>query len=137
MGFYTQVRGWLNVDSISTSSHVELQRHLFEVRRAFKETNVPRSWVSEDTCITLGANGSKFIFIGTEMKNYDDVAEEWIKFLLPYFPNAEGRIDFQTEREEPGETTSKYWLIYKGEIVEEGRCVTWCKGYGNTAGDNE
>lgn len=136
MGMYTQARGWLNVDSISYGDKnlTSIHRNVRVAQETFKQIHNGRSWVSEDTVIHNGANGSVYIFFGTELKNYNDDAEEWIKHLIKYFPSTEGRIDFQYEEEEWAEenSKSKYWLIRQGEIIEEGHCATWCYGYGNS-----
>lgn len=164
MGMYTQVRGWLNVDSIGKYGGENLSRIkvLLEVAKEnFKSDttiDADRKWVSDDTVVFSGANNSTYLFIGTELKNYDDDAEKWIKYLIDYFPNAEGRIDFQYEEESPwvnlkddseeksedniigwhyendvdsDSTYSTYWLIRNGQVILEDKCKTWCKGYGN------
>jgi hypothetical protein len=129
MGMYTQVRGWLNVDSIGFDREVILMRKLFEAKESFEEQFNGRTWVCNDTVLHYGSNGSAYLFFGTELKNYDDDAENWIKHLIKYFPNAEGRIDFQYEEDEE---TCKYWLIYCGKVIMQSYCNRWCKGYGNT-----
>lgn len=136
MGMYTQVRGWLNIDSISHGQNEQaIINKLHQTREEFSDSDSHcRKWVSRDTIIHFGGNGSAFLFIGTELKNYDQDTETWIKYLLDAFPNAEGRIDFQYEDEEydDEESKSKYWLIREGTIIEEGWGRTWCRGYGNS-----
>lgn len=138
MGMYTQVRGWLNIDSIGDRASIDqMGQKLSDVMVSFEnriDSENIRSWVCHDTVLHLGGNGSKYLFFGTELKNYNDEAEKWIDFLLLYFPSAEGRIDFQYEDEDPDDkhSTSKYWLIRSGKIVEMARCKTWCIGYGNS-----
>jgi len=159
MGMYTQVRGWLNVNSIGNREQfVEVQTKLETAKEDFKNSDIDadRKWVCEDTVAHMGSNGVSFLFFGTELKNYTREAEKWIAFLLKYFPNAEGRIDFQYEEEVPWEnldekeedeseekirfpwryedeegSTSKYYLIRRGAIIKEGWDKTWCEGYGN------
>lgn len=135
MGMYTQVRGWLNVDSIAYgAAHFDhVQRTLRDAQDSYGDNAPGRSWVCRNTIAAQGGNGSIFLFFGTELKNYDDDAERWIEYLLQYFPGAEGRIDFQYEEENCDDTdsTSKYWLIRGGKVIERNRCKTWCKGYGN------
>lgn len=142
---YTQVRGWLNVGSIEDRETYDLAKErLRKAQEAFLDDKTIRSWVCQDTLVHLGGNGSIYLFFGTELKNYNDDAETWIKYLLTYFPSAEGRIDFQFENEQPptvtytwsGQevedyTTSKFWLIHDGNIVKEDRDKTWTNGYGN------
>lgn len=142
MGMYTQVRGWLNVDSVSYDGENILQNRLDEAKKSFLEVGkCDRKWVCDDTILHIGANGSAFLFFGTELKNYTRDAEEWIEHLITFFDNAEGRIDFQYEEECIGgeiaydgticNNESDYWEIYKGEITKKSTCKTWCKGYGN------
>jgi hypothetical protein len=135
MGMYTQVRGWLNIDSIGlTNRYYEAQIRLLEAKNDFmhnEEYKDIRRWVCNDTIYHCGSNDVSYLFIGSELKNYDDDALTWIKYLLKYFPNAEGRIDFQYEEEIPGESESRYLLIYQGEIIKNDTCDTWCDGYGN------
>ncbi len=140
MGMYTQVRGWLNVDSIGDCDGKrfhEIENKLSSAQRNFENDEtlkdnsndiLERKWVCRDTVVHYGGNGSVYIFIGTELKNYGQPAEIWIKYLLKYFPNAEGRIDFQYEEDD---NTCKYWLIKYGEIIKEDFNPVWCTGYGN------
>lgn len=159
MGMYTQARGWLNVDSIGGRKYKELSDKLEDAKIKFEVSGIAdRHWVSDDTHIHQGSNGSAYIFFGTELKNYDDDSEKWIKYLLGFFPNAEGRIDFQYEEEDfwtnldevendkdddgvvfsyPSNGSndgsySKYWLIRGGSIIKEDTTKTWCYGYGNS-----
>lgn len=141
MGMYTQVRGWLNVDSIAHDNKEMLERRLMEAKESFIRTAVcDRKWICGNTVLHVGGNGSAYIFIGTELKNYGGVAEKWIEHLLTFFDNAEGRIDFQYEEvciggEDYGtgicNNKSKYWEIYQGKVTKIGECDCWCKGYGN------
>lgn len=134
MGMYTQVRGWLNINSIAkidkTSIKERLDRAKNEFHEYYKHSDV-LTFITDDTLIHFGSNNSVYIFFGTELKNYNEDCEKWISHLLEYFPSAEGRIDFQYEEEEIEENSeSKIWKIYQGEI-EESFTKTWCKGYGN------
>jgi hypothetical protein len=126
MGMYTQIRGWLCVGSIN--SHPESGKLFNEAKAKYiAEQSTPRCYlVASDTNFQVGSNHCRFIFIGTELKNYDNDAENWIKYLLSVFPWAEGRIDFQFENDTD---KCKCWKIYDGEIDEyyEKR---WYKGYG-------
>lgn len=125
MGMYTQVRGWLNIPWEMDMNVQLAQMKLSEAQETFKDTSM-RSWVSEDTHVHAGAQGSIFIFFGTELKNYDD-AERWIEHLLKYLPTAEGRFDFQYETTGIGELTP-YYLVYDGEIIKKDECRAWTKG---------
>lgn len=140
MGMYTQIRGWLNVDSIGDyegKRYKEIEKILMSAKERFQRDTMlrasdgsplERKWVCDDTFLHMGGNGSCYMFFGTELKNYGNPAGEWIKYLLDFFPNAEGRIDFQYEEDED---ECIYWLIHKGKIVKEDNCDKWCEGYGN------
>lgn len=134
MGMYTQVRGWLNVDSIGDyngENFKEIQKKLLSAQEGFQRDTtieVDRKWVCEDTILHSGGNGSTYIFFGTELKNYGDPAGQWIKYLLNFFPNAEGRIDFQYE-EDTG--YHKYWIISNGKVIKEDMEEIYYEGYGN------
>ncbi len=80
-----------------------------------------------DTRLHVGSNNSTYIFIGTELKNYNDDAEKWLEFLISKFYNAEGRIMFQYEE---NETLNKVWTISNGQIEEKFEHFNF-KGYGN------
>ena len=129
MGMYTQARGWLNVDSIGFGRKAMLAEKLTDAQDSFKQNKNIRSWVCEDTVLHYGSNGSAYLFFGTELKNYDDDAEKWINHLITFFPNAEGRVDFQYEEDAE---TCKCWLISKGKVLKEYQNPVWCEGYGNT-----
>lgn len=136
MGMYTQVRGWLNVNSIGYGDDFnEISIFFQEIKNNFinERVDLDRPWVADDSILFMGSNGSVWIFIGSEHKNYDKSIDEWIKTLIANFPNAEGRIDYQYEKEywEDENCTSRYLLIRQGKIVEDGRTKTWCNGYGN------
>ena len=152
MGDYTQVRGWLNINSAGDEEDLDkANKVLKQAQKDFQEDDsieVDRKEVCEDTFLHKGHNGCIYLFFGTEIKNYGNPSKKWIEYLLKYFPNAEGRIDFQDESETPWEdinldpansfesmygygSESVYMLIYKGRIVKEDYCRTWCRGYGN------
>lgn len=129
MGMYTQVRGWLNIDSIGYENKKILQNKLLEAQTSFEDEKLcDRSWICRNTILHMGGNGSAFLFIGAELKNYDMDAEKWIEYLLKFFPNAEGRIDFQYEEDEE---ECEYWLIRDGFVLHKGYNAVWCEGYGN------
>ena len=143
MGMYTQVRGWLNVDSIGDykcERYKKICQLLKKAQNDFENDNtildvdgepLERKWVCRDTIVHKGGNGSVYLFFGTELKNYGNPAYHWVVYLLKYFPNAEGRIDFCYEEEYIGEDKSRYLLIRDGKIIEDGYTTTWTKGYGN------
>ena len=157
MGMYTQVRGWLNVDSIGHAGNLlKITEQLHKAQDDFendKSQELDRKWVCRDTIANQGGNGSVYLFFGTELKDYSSSAYKWIKYLLKYFPTAEGRMDFQYEEERYWEninlnvetqyeinpyykgelegSESRYLLIRKGKVRKDGITRTWCEGYGN------
>lgn len=134
MGMYTQIRGWLNVDSIGDSNGENFKKinNLLEsAKESFqndKSIIADRKWVCKDTIAFRGSNDSVFLFIGSEIKNYDSDAEKWIEYLITYFPNAEGRIDLQYEEYD----FSNSLIITEGKIVGKEIWETPTKGYGNS-----
>lgn len=128
---YTQVRGFLNVDSIGyKDNYYEILNKLDKAKFDFEnddDIEIDRKWVCENTTCCIGANSSVFLFIGTELKNYDNPAMAWLKYLLDYFPNAEGIISFQYEEEE----FSTLYFICHGEIVGSEISKFKTFGYGN------
>lgn len=129
MGMYTQVRGWINIDSIGYGRFEKLEKIFNEVNKEYIENRkTPRcEFIMQDTHIMQGSNGSAFIFIGSELKNYNNDAEEYIKFLANKFHNAEGHVCFQYEDDE---CFNKTWIISKGKIEEKHQQFPF-KGYGN------
>lgn len=131
MGYFTQVRGWLNIDSIGCEERAGETKSIFEEakRDYLISGNTSRAmFVIQDTILqTDMGNGSAFIFIGTELKNYENDAEEWIKYLISKFDSAEGAIYFRKEEE----STEKVWIIFKGELYREDLICLPFEGYGN------
>ncbi len=125
MGMYTQIRGWLCVKSIGALN--DGPARLKTAQDTFVK-KCERPWVKENTWFHQGSNGACWLFIGVEYKNYDDSFDLWLKHLLIYFPQAEGRIDYQYEECEVGSPT-KTVLVYKG-LSTEVECQAWCDGYG-------
>lgn len=135
MGMYTQIRGWLNVGSISSMQEREAEEGIAQARKLFavktKELELARPWVSEDTHVVFGSNGAAWIFFGAELKNYDESFDEWFKCVIEAFPFAEGRLDYQYEEESPGESDCRVVKVYKGKIISDTREPAWCNGYEN------
>lgn len=135
MGMYTQVRGWLNVRSMGWGQLDALEERFERVKEQYlSEHNTDRQdIVVENTHFKIGFNGSAFIFIGTELKNYEEDAEVWLKFLINEFATSEGVICFQSELEEPQDDGTKFntvWIVSGGEISEEFQAMPF-NGYGN------
>lgn len=100
---YTQYRGFLCIASLSDEKYDELVARFESLKENFlKDESNERPWVCKDSCIHCGSNGSVWIFIGSEHKNYDDSMENWIKILVKNF-NCEGRIERHYEEYGVGE----------------------------------
>ena len=78
MGMYTQVRGWLNIDSIGYGDErlIKAEKLLEQAKEDFENDNtlvdyygdkLARKWVCHDTTLVEGGNGSLFLFFGTEL----------------------------------------------------------------------
>ncbi len=129
MGMYTQVRGWLCIDSIGYSTlDLEIEQRIINVKKDFLKLELRQ--VQDSLVLHEGGNGSKYLFFGTELENYSYDCEEFLKILIKYFPNCEGRIDFQYEEDTDYESyESKVWKVSKGVITELFE-KTHCYGYG-------
>ncbi len=130
MGMYTQYRGWLCLDSICGENEEKAKAALAATQATFNERkDISRPWVCNDAWIHSGGNGSLWLFIGTEHKDYDESMDEWIKTVVALFPNCEGRIDVQYEETSKGEETPVY-LVDKGTILKTEQPATTSEAYG-------
>ena len=129
MGMFTQVRGWLNINSISADKADKVKETYYKAVEEYssKERTPRQEFVMQDTRLYIGSNNSTYIFIGTELKNYDTDAEKWLEFLISKFYNADGHIMFQYEEDE---TLNKIWIVSNGKINEKFEDFDF-KGYGN------
>lgn len=95
MGMYTNGGATLLCGSICNDNDLDqLMLKFYEMKvnlRALMLTNKQRSWlVSSAITCSEGPNGSFFIHIGTEHKDYSDEFETILEFILRWFNNAEG-----------------------------------------------
>jgi len=135
MGYYTSIRGWLNVEH-KDSSIVLLAKRLEEAKTAYSALYPEsRDWIYRSTCLPVdetGFDGSVFIFIGCRLKNYDDDWRRWLTVLLEYFPWADGRWDVQSEDQDyatyDGDSASAVLTvrISEGSIKEDYSELAWC-----------
>ena len=58
--------------------------------------------------------GTIFVFIGTQIKNYSNSAEKFIREFVGDFPDSEGMVLFRLEDDE----CEKVWTIRNGVISE-------------------
>jgi hypothetical protein len=134
MGMYTQVRGFLCCNSIDQVGR-GLQKNetiLENLKSEFmNRENLDRTWVCKDTVFHAGSNGSGWLFIGSEHKNYDDSIEDWLRYLIENIP-CEGRIEFQYEECSPDDEDwchADVWLVSNSDIkIEKYKVHTY--GYG-------
>ena len=55
MGMYTQIRGWLNINSMGNDAKNKLTEILNEAKSLFElRTDLDRTWVCNDTLIHFG-----------------------------------------------------------------------------------
>lgn len=129
MGMYTQVKGFLCCDSIGKQND-DIKIKLMELKEEFhKREDLDRTWVCEDTVYHQGSNGSKWLFVGSEHKNYDESMTEWLKYLIENI-NCEGRIEFQYEEAHPEDDDyDTVWIVSGSEISIE-KYKVYTKGYG-------
>jgi len=127
---YTQAMGMLNIASINATGKrfEEYKQILAQAQESFKiENQSLRNWLCDNTFIEMCGNASVFIFFGTELKNYDDDIETWIRYLIKFFPYAEGIVSSQFEQDE----FAHLYFIYRGEIQKEMESPIITEGCGN------
>jgi hypothetical protein len=89
MGMYTSVRGWLQFSS-RDHTHETVEKRLEDARQEFYATYPDvRDWLPKGTFVApMWFNGEAFLFIGCDLKNYDDDYNLWIPMLCKHFPEA-------------------------------------------------
>lgn len=95
MGMYTHCRGFIELryDTLDENKFNELMEKA--------ETLSPRSGFCVcSTAFNIGSNGMPYIFIGGELKNYDDDWNIFIKFLLQNLSVIEYNIETKYEEDE-------------------------------------
>lgn len=130
MGFYTDVRGWLQVSDPKLNT-ADLEVRLDWARREFYATYPEnRDWLPRATFVApMAFNGEMFIFIGCSLKNYDDDYRRWLAILCKHFPSANGRIDCQDEDDiydpRDGSDAVLTIRIRAGEMAEDWTETAW------------
>lgn len=95
MGMYTHCRGFIELgyDTIDTDKFNDLMSKAEEIS--------PRShFCICSTTFNIGSNGMPYIFIGGELKNYDDDWNIFIKFLLQNLSVIDHHIETQYEEDD-------------------------------------
>ncbi len=101
MGMYTHVRGWINVDlsdnlDLYGSSHDAHDKFRDIMKRA--ENISPRSSQCVfSTTFNVGFNFECYIFIGGEVKDYDNDWKTYLQFLKSNFKINEMRLEMKYE----------------------------------------
>jgi len=114
MGMYTQVRGVLCAGSIN-SNFEELETKFIKLQNDFlKRDDLARTWVCQNSHILQGSNGSAWIFIGAEFKNYCGSMDRWIEYICENI-KCEGRIEYQYEEYGVGDSDN-VWIIKDSKI---------------------
>lgn len=133
MRMYTQYRGALCLGSIGTVSYPDLLADFTRLQEAFLLTTEEnsRSWVCQDSHLLQGSNGSIWLFIGSEHKDYDDSMKNWIELIWKTF-RCEGTIEAQYENADPQGKVTVY-TITPDEISKESRVFPY-EGYGFDGG---
>ena len=131
MGMYTSVRGWLQWYDWETK-HEDKEARLEAARQEYFATYPEnRTWLPEGTFLAPKCfNGENFIFIGCDLKNYDDDYNCWLPILCKHFPTASGRIDCQYEEqyfdERDGSSNVLTIRIREGKLLPDWTEVAWC-----------
>ena len=126
---YTQFRGVLCLKSIGSMKDFDALKIQFDALQAafLAADENDRPFVCQDSQIFLGSNGSAWIFIGSEHKDYDDSMSNWIKILASTF-RCEGRVEQQYEDVAAGDLMTVYKIVPgKIEVCQE---VAHTEGYG-------
>ena len=133
MGMYTNGGATLLCGSIGNANYINrLHIKFYEMKANLYNlmiTNDQRAWLVVDSAITCseGPNGSFFIHIGTEHKDYGNEFETILEFILKTFNNAEG-FAWKIYEEDDVPT---FWIIANGvrHIMTIPDGVTF-RGYG-------
>ena len=109
MGMYTECRGFIELeyDSMNTDEFNDLM--------AKAETLSPRvHFCISSTIFNIGSNCVPFIFIGGELKNYDNDWEIFLKFLLNNLKVIDHKIETQYEED---------LIVECGKLETDGKIV--------------
>lgn len=133
MGMYTSVRGWLQFsDPYPGRTREQVEACLEAARQEFYATYPEsRDWLPRGTFLApQWFNSEVFIFIGCDLKNYDDDYNCWLPILCKHFPAAGGRIDCQDEDqyfdELDGSDKVLTIRIREGKLMPDWTELAWC-----------
>lgn len=105
MGMYTHCRGWIKIDSLDYS-----KKEFNELMEKAEKLSPRSSQCVSSTIYNMGFDFSPYIFIGGQIKNYDD---DWNIFLDFLFNNLKvDDYNIKTKYEE-----YDTWTDYKNALV--------------------
>lgn len=95
MGMYTHVRGWISLNDL------DITKEQYDDIIAKAEDISPRS----SQCITctvfhLGFNLENYIFIGGEIKNYDNDWDTYLDFIFDNFDISDCKLEMKYEEDD-------------------------------------
>ncbi len=88
MGMYTHCRGWIQIDDIDFD-----KKRFDDLMSRAMELSERSSQCVASTIFNTGFNFSPYIFIGGEIKNYDNDWNIFIKFLIDKLPIESYKIE--------------------------------------------
>lgn len=116
MGTYTEIRGFLRI-YLKDIDEDKFEIKFDLLKKEFSQRNdLDKPWIHQDSVCSTGSNGSKWIFIGSDHKMYDESMEEWVKLLIKNF-RCDGRIEFQSEYSEKNDLDI-LWIISNSEMIK-------------------
>ena len=95
MGMYTHVRGWIELESDDDSDD--------KFKKVMKEAEdlSPRSnQCVSSTVFNYGFDFSPYIFIGGQIKNYDDDWTTFLRFINDNFDISDYRLEMKYEEDD-------------------------------------
>jgi len=95
MGMYTECRGWIKLKDIDITE-INISEKLKNAENISERSNQCLS----STTYNIGFNWSPYIFIGGEIKNYDDDWNKYIKFIFDNFEVEDYSIQTRYEEDE-------------------------------------
>ena len=92
MGMYTHVRGWIRL-SVINFKQLDFDKLMIEADNLSPRVEQCKSC----TTYNQGFNFEHYIFIGGEIKDYDDDWERYFKFLNKNLPISEYNLEMKYE----------------------------------------
>ena len=106
MGTYTQIKGFLEIDSELNYEEFGFDKELYIKNFEEIKKDFIRIWSGEraesatsTSVYNIGSDWEHFIFFGGSIKDYDSDLSGWIEFILNKY-NCDGRIELLFENNE-------------------------------------